>query len=54
MDQVVVLRDDLSAGAREIEGVGFFGAAEIVEFEDEMFGEVGLVTPDDPADTGVD
>ena len=46
--------DDLGAGAGEVESVGFLGAAEVVEFEDEVFGEVGLVTPDDPADAGID
>lgn len=54
MDEVVVLRDDLRAGPREVEGVGFFGAAEIVQLEDEVPGEVGLVAPDYPANAGVD
>lgn len=54
MDEVVVLRDDLRTGPREIEGVGFFGAAEIVQLEDEVPGEVGFVAPDYPANAGVD
>ena len=54
VDQVVVLGDDLSAGTGEVERVGFFGAAEVVELEDEVFGEIGLVAPNDPADAGID
>ena len=38
MDEVVILGDDVSARAREVQCVGFLGAAEIVEFEDEVFG----------------
>jgi hypothetical protein len=34
MDQVVVLSYDLGAGAGEVERVGLFCAAEVVEFED--------------------
>lgn len=53
MDEVVVLGDDLSAWTGEIERVRFFGAPKVVELKDEMFWEVGLITPDDPADTGI-
>lgn len=38
VDEVVILGDDVSARAREVQRVGFLGAAEIVEFEDEVFG----------------
>ena len=54
VDEEEVLGDDLGAGAGEVEGVGFLGAAEVVELEDEVFGQVGLVSPDDPADSCVD
>lgn len=54
VDQVVVLDDDLRAGAGEVEREGLLGAAEVVEFEDEVLGEEGLVAPDDPADAGGD
>ena len=54
MDEVVVLRDDLGAGSREVECVGLLGTAEVVQFEDEMAGEVFFVTPDYPANPGVD
>lgn len=54
MDQVVVLHYDLGAGTGEVERVGLFGAAEVVQLEDQVFGEEGLVAPDDPADAGGD
>ena len=54
MDQVVVLGYDLGARAGEVERVGLFCAAEVVEFEDQMLGEVGFVAPDDPAYARVD
>jgi hypothetical protein len=54
VDEVVVLGDYLGAGAGDVEGEGFFGAAEVVEFEDEVFGEIAFVAPDDPAYAGVD
>ena len=54
VDEEEVLGDDLGAGAGEVERVGFLGAAEVVEFEDEVFGEVGLVPPDDPSHASVD
>ena len=46
--------NDLGARAGKVESVGLFGAAKVVEFEDKVFGEVGLVTPDDPANASVD
>ena len=54
MDEIVILSDDLSAWTGEVQGVGFFGAAKVVELEDQMLGQVGLITPDDPTDTGID
>lgn len=54
VDEEEVLGDDLGARAGEVEGVGFLGAAEVVELEDEVFGQVGLVPPDDPSDSSVD
>lgn len=54
MDQIVVLRYNLSARAREVERVRLFGAAEVVELEDEVLGEIRFVAPNDPTDTGVD
>jgi len=41
----------LSAGTGEVEGVGFFRSAEVVEFKDQVFGKVGFIAPDYPADT---
>lgn len=54
MDEVVVLCNDLRAGPREVKGVGLFGAAQIVQLEDEVAGEVGFVAPDYPTYAGVD
>lgn len=54
VDEEEVLGDDLGAGAGEVEGVGFLGAAEVVELEDEVLGQVGLVPPDDPSYSSVD
>jgi hypothetical protein len=53
VDEVVVLRNNMGAGSREIERVGLFSAAEVVQFEDEVAREVFLVTPDYPADPSV-
>lgn len=54
MDEVVVLRDDLGAWTGEVEGVGLFGASKVMKLENEMLGEVGFISPNDPAYTGVD
>jgi hypothetical protein len=54
VDQVVVLDDDLRAGAGEVEREGLLGAAEVVEFKDQVLGEEGFVAPDDPTDAGGD
>lgn len=54
VDKVVVLGDDLGSRAGEGERVGFLGAAEVVQFKLKVRGEVGFVTPDDPADAGID
>ncbi len=54
MNEIVVLRNDLGTRAGEIQRVGLLGTTKIVELEDQMLGKVGLVTPDDPTDTGVD
>ena len=54
MNQVEVLRDHLSPGTGEVQGKGLFGASEIVEFEDELLGQVRLITPDDPSEASVD
>jgi len=53
MDQVVVLSDDLSSWTREVQSVGLFGSSKIVQFEDEMLGQLGLIAPDDPSYTCV-
>lgn len=54
MYEIVVLGDDLGSWAGEVERVGLFCSAEVVEFEDEVFGEEGFVTPDYPTNTSVD
>lgn len=46
----VVLRDDLAAGAGEVEGEGRHVTAEVVHLENEVGGEQVGAAPDDPAD----
>ena len=54
VDQIVVLCYYLRSWPGEVQRVGLLRAAEVVEFEDEVFWEVGCVAPDYPADAGVD
>jgi hypothetical protein len=53
VDEVVVLRNDLSSWSRKVQGVRFFRAAEIVKLEDKVFRELTLVSPDNPSYTSV-
>lgn len=53
-DQLVVLRDDLASASREVQRERRLVGAEVVDVEDEFFGEELGVAPDDPADAGVD
>jgi hypothetical protein len=53
-EEVVILRDHLRRGAGEIEGVGLFRPAEVVELKDELLRQPLLAPPDHPADAGVD
>ena len=53
-DQLVVLANDLGGALGEIEGEGGLVSTEVVDIEDEFFGEVFRCTPDDPAYTWVD
>ena len=50
----VVLGHDLRARAREVQGEGAHVAAQVVDVEDQVFGQDLLVAPDHPADAGVD
>ena len=54
VNQVVVLADNVSPRSREVQCVRLLGAAQVVEFEDQVFWQQRLVAPDDPAYTGVD
>ena len=47
--EVVVLRDDLATGAGEVQREGRHVAAEIVDVEDQLFGQVFLRGPDRPS-----
>lgn len=38
----------------EVESEGGLIGAEVIDVEDELFGEVGLAPPDDPPNSGVD
>ena len=51
---MIVLADDLGGALGEVEGEGSLIGAEVVDVEDEFFGEVFGGAPDDPADAGVD
>jgi hypothetical protein len=53
-DQLVVLADDLGGAFGEVEGEGGLVCAQVVDVEDEFFGEIFRGTPDDPAYTRVD
>ena len=53
-EEVVVLRDDLGAGPREVEREGRHVVAEVVDPEDQVGGQRVGVAPDDPADARVD
>lgn len=48
-DQLVVLADDLRSAFGEVEGERSLVGAEVVDVEDEFFGEVFGGAPDDPA-----
>lgn len=52
-DELVVLRDDLAGALAEVERERGLVGAEVVDVEDELFGEVLWVAPHHPADTGV-
>ncbi len=54
MNEIIILRDDLGAWAGEVQGVGFLCSTKIVQLKDQVFGKVRLVTPDDPANAGID
>jgi hypothetical protein len=52
-DELVVLPDDLGGSFGEVEREGGLVCAEVVDVEDEFFGEVFGAAPDDPAYTWV-
>ena len=47
-EEVVVLRDNLSAWSREIQGEGWHVATEIIDVEDQILRQIGLLSPDHP------
>ena len=49
MDKAPVLSDDGSGWTGEVEREGVFDRAEVVQFEDEFFGEMSCVSPDCPS-----
>jgi hypothetical protein len=51
---LVVLADDLGSAFGKVEGEGGLVGAQVVDVEDEFFGEVFGGAPDDPAYTWVD
>ena len=53
-DHLVILTDDLRGAFGEVEGEGGLICTEVVNVEDELFGEIFRGSPDDPANAGVD
>lgn len=53
MNEVKVLSNDLGTGSREIQGIGLFCSSKVVKFKDQVLGEIRLVAPDDPPNSGV-
>jgi hypothetical protein len=53
MNQTKVLRENRRRRTRKVEREGIFDGTKIMELEDEVLGEMGLITPDNPADTDV-
>jgi hypothetical protein len=53
-DELVVLTNDLGGALGEIEREGGLVSTEVVDIEDEFFGEEFGCTPDDPAYSWVD
>ena len=53
-DHLVILTDDLRGAFGKVEGEGGLICTEVINVEDELFGEIFRGTPDDPANAGVD
>ena len=53
-DQLIVLTDDLGGAFGEVECEGGLICTEVVDVEDELFGEIFRGTPDDPSNTRID
>ena len=53
-DHLVILTDDLRGAFGKVEGEGGLICTEVVNVEDELFGEIFRGSPDDPADARVD
>lgn len=53
-DHLVILTDDLRGAFGKVEGEGGLICTEVVNVEDELFGEIFRGSPDDPANARVD
>ena len=53
MEEIEILRNNRCCGTGEVQGERIFHRAEVVKLEDEVLGEVGLVSPYDPANSDV-
>lgn len=53
-DHLVILTDDLRGAFGKVEGEGGLICTEVVNVEDELFGEIFRGSPDDPANAGID
>ncbi len=47
----IVLRDNLTGGTRKVQREGRHVAAQIIDVEDQIVGQIGFVAPDDPTDS---
>jgi len=53
MNEIEILGDYLGTWTREIESVGFFCSSQVMELENQMLWEIGLISPDNPSYTGI-
>lgn len=53
-DHLIVLTNDLRGAFGKVEGEGGLICTEVINVEDELFGEIFRGPPDDPANAGVD
>ena len=53
MDKIEILGNNGCSWSREVQREGIFHGAKVVQFEDKVLGEMGLVSPYDPPNANV-